>query len=74
MPYPSWSVNTSLSDFSFTPRFYHQVLNLDMTSQKQLGLPRLVVKNPPANAGEKRVVGSVPGLGSDLGGGNGNPL
>ena len=25
MPYPSWSVNTSLSDFSFSPKFYHQV-------------------------------------------------
>ena len=30
-----------------------------------------VVKNPPANAGD---VGSVPGLGSSPGGGNGKPL
>ena len=34
----------------------------------------LVVKNPPANAGDERDVGSVPGLGRSPGGGNGNPL
>ena len=34
----------------------------------------LVVKNPPANAGEARDAGSIPGLGRSLGGGNGNPL
>ena len=31
----------------------------------------LVVKNPPANAGD---TGSIPGLGRPPGGGNGNPL
>ena len=34
----------------------------------------LVVKNLPANAGDVRDVGSVPGLGISLGGGHGNPL
>jgi len=34
----------------------------------------LVVKNPPANAGDVRDVGSILGLGRSLGGGNGNPL
>ena len=34
----------------------------------------LVVKNPPANAGDIRDVGSIPGLGRSPGGGNGNPL
>ena len=34
----------------------------------------LVVKNPPANAGDLRDVGSIPGLGRSLGEGNGNPL
>ena len=34
----------------------------------------LVVKNPPANAGDLRDVGSVPGLGRSPGGGHGNPL
>ena len=33
-----------------------------------------VVKNPPANAGDLRDVGSIPGLGRSPGGGNGNPL
>ena len=34
----------------------------------------LVVKNPPANAGDIRKVGSVPGSGRFPGGGHGNPL
>ena len=34
----------------------------------------LVVKNPPANAGDVRVAGSIPGLGRSPGGGHGNPL
>ena len=32
----------------------------------------LVVKNPPANAGDKRDVGSIPGSGRSPGEGNGN--
>ena len=34
----------------------------------------LVVKNPPANAGDIRHLGSIPGLGRSLGVGNDNPL
>ena len=34
----------------------------------------LVVKNLPANAGDIRDAGSIPGLGWSHGGGNGNPL
>jgi len=33
-----------------------------------------MIKNLPANAGEGRDVGSIPGLGRSPGGGNGNPL
>ena len=33
-----------------------------------------VVKNPPANAGDARNVGLIPGLGRSPGEGNGNPL
>ena len=33
-----------------------------------------VVKNPPANAGDLRDLGSIPGLGRSPGGGLGNPL
>ena len=33
-----------------------------------------MVKNPPANAGDVRDVGSIPGLGRSPGIGNGNPL
>ena len=34
----------------------------------------LVVKNPPANPGDIRVVGLIPGLGRSPGGGHGSPL
>ena len=34
----------------------------------------LVVKNPPAKAGDRRDVGSIPGSGRSPGGGHGNPL
>ena len=33
-----------------------------------------MVKNPPANAGDARDVGLIPGLGKSLEEGNGNPL
>ena len=33
-----------------------------------------VVKNPPARAGDTRLMGSIPGLGRSPGGGSGNPL
>ena len=33
-----------------------------------------MVKNPPANAGDVRDTGPVPGSGRSPGGGNGNPL
>jgi len=33
-----------------------------------------VVKNLPANAGDVRDMGSIPGLGRSSGGGHGNPL
>ena len=34
----------------------------------------LAVKNPPANVGDIRDVGSIPGSGRPPGGGHGNPL
>ena len=34
----------------------------------------LVVKNPPANAGDIKDLGSIPGLGRSPGGGHSNPL
>ena len=34
----------------------------------------LVIKNPPDNAGDIRVSGSIPGLERYPGGGDGNPL
>ena len=34
----------------------------------------MVVKNPPANAGDTRDSGLIPGMGQFPGGGNGNPL
>ena len=34
----------------------------------------LQVKNPPASLGDLRDMGSIPGLGRSIGGGNSNPL
>ena len=34
----------------------------------------LVVKKPPANAGDARAMGLIPGSGRSPGGGHGNPL
>ena len=44
--------------------------------RKDLGtsLVAIVVKNPPANAGDIRDAGSIPGLGRSPGGGYGHPL
>ena len=39
-----------------------------------LPLIALFVRNPPADAGDVRDTGSIPGLGRFPGGGNGNPL
>ena len=33
-----------------------------------------MVKNPPANAGDREDTGLIPGLGRSPGGGHGNPL
>ena len=41
---------------------------------KRVSQVALVVKNPPANAGDMRVTGSVPGFGRSPGGGHSNPL
>ena len=41
----------------------------------QVGFPGgAVINNPPANAGYKRALGSIPGSGRSPGVGNGNPL
>ena len=56
---------------SITYLFKYSSLPLYETSQG-----KLVVKNPPANAGDKRDrdVGLIPGSGRSSGGGNCNPL
>ena len=49
--------------------FFSFYVSLDQASQVVLG-----VKNPPANAGDLREKGSVPGWGKCPGGEHGNPL
>ena len=46
------------------------------TAQSHLGAAQvvLVVKNPPANAGDIRDAGSIPGSGRSPGGGHGSPF
>ena len=47
------------------------VLLLKYIEESQVAL---VVKNPPANAGDVRTLGLIPGLGRSPEGGHGNPL
>ena len=50
------------------------IAGIDLRARSQ-GFPGVtVVKNPPANAGDARDVGSTPGSGRSPGVGNGNPL
>ena len=49
-------------------------INIFKVSYTFLSQVALVVKNPPANAGHVRDVGSIPGLGRSPGGGQGIPL
>ena len=44
------------------------------SSYSQASQVALAVKNPPANAGDLRVVGSIPDSGRSPGGGHGTPL
>ena len=53
---------------TFSPSFCHEVMGLEASQVA------LVVKNPPANAGDVRDLGSIPGSGRSSGGGHGNPL
>ena len=46
----------------------------ELLNYKECGGQRLVVKNPPTNAGDVRDVGSIPGSGRFPREGNGNPL
>ena len=45
-------------------------------SDKHIGASQvaLMIKNPPANAGDIRDMGLIPGSGRSPGGGHGNPL
>ena len=45
-----------------------------VSTMAERSLVVLVAKNPPANAGDMRHVGLIPGSGRSLGEGNGNPL
>ena len=60
---------------NFTP-FYPLGKNVARHPSFKIGCPelRLVIKNPPANAGDSRDANSIPGLGRFPGEGKGNPL
>ena len=64
------------------PEKLEEILRIIFSSLKNYGKQSvirasqmvLVGKNPPANAGDARDMGSIPGSGRPSGGGNGNPL
>ena len=67
-----WSEQVTAPDWAFYPFFFFflvEVLLIWGASQVAR-----VVKNPPANAGDVRDAGSIPGWGRSPGEGNGNPL
>ena len=45
-----------------------------VTSHRGVSQVAQIQENPPANAGEKRDMGSIPGSGRSPGGGHGNPF
>ena len=57
-----------ISHCGFNLHFYNSIM---ISGASKVAL---VVKNPPANAGDVRDTGSIPGLGRSSGGGHGNPL
>ena len=66
---PCTSLETSLQSESFM----HSCMN--SLSSTSVGLPRrLSEKTLPANSGDPRDIGSIPGRGRSPGRGNGNPL
>ena len=66
-------------DMAGNPSFLNSVVivsdgQLSQNKHIHSHLVALVEKNPPANAGDVRDVGSILGLGRSPGGGSGNPL
>ena len=49
-------------------------LHEEARKNKRASQVALLLKNPPANAGDIRDAGSIPGSSRSPGGGNGNPL
>ena len=73
---PDFSKSFSQSNLSswipgYSPQFGSNQIFLFLFWASQVAL---VIKNPPANAGDIRDTSSVPGLGRSPGGGQGNPL
>ena len=70
-----WPFDMPLFSFSSTSLYSCTISGLILyiphPSPSQVAL---VVKNPPANAGDIRDLGSIPGSGRSPGGGHGNPL
>ena len=57
-----------------TSQHHSSPLFLSGNSTHRVSQVVLVIKNLPANAGDIRDVGSIPGSGRSPGGGHGNPL
>ena len=51
-----------------------KTIRYKISCKEGASLAELVVKNPPANAGDMRNVGLIPGSGRSPAGGHGNPL
>ena len=65
------TVYTYIHTYIYTHKYIHIHICTYIFRASQAAL---VVKNPPATAGDARDMGSVPGLGRSPGGGHGSPL
>ena len=68
----SWSDSWAPGSPTSGPGAPH--FSVSLTRQWEASQVALVVKKPPANAGDMRDEGSIPGWGRSPAGGNGNPL
>ena len=65
------TVYTYIHTYIYTHKYIHIHICTYIFRASQAAL---VVKNPPATAGDARDMGLIPGSGRSPGGGNGNPL
>ena len=74
-PDKDFSLSNKVLELGWSSRIAHiEATRLGLYTPALASQVALVVKNLPANSGDIRDAGSIPGSGRSLGGGHGNPL